>query len=165
MKKINTNQVKNACKNIVSKILGSKKEYDFLIGINRGGLIPLGYLSYYLNNKNTKIIDVSLYEEKILDINEDKIIQMGKNVIEVFSSLKKEKEDPKILIIDDLVDTGSTLDLIQIINENFFNFEIDYAVMFKNPDAIFTPDFYGALKDPEVWIEFPWDERIVVNKI
>ena len=156
--KISSQEIKELCLKIAQDIAVTQKNYDFLIGINRGGIIPLGYLSYFLNNRNTKILDTSLYgDDEEPDISHEKIQIERKKVIDFLSDLKKEKKDPKILIIDDLTDTGSTLDNIQIINEAYFDFNIEYTVLYHNSKGIFEPDYYGKEK-PEGWLIFPWDK-------
>jgi hypoxanthine phosphoribosyltransferase len=155
--KISVQEIKELCYKIAQEITVAQKDYDYIVGVNRGGIIPLGYLSYFLDNRNTKILDISLYgNDEEPDTSHEKIQIERKKIIKFLSSLKKEKKDPKVLIIDDLTDTGSTLDNIQIINEAYFDFKIDYAVLYHNPKGIFEPDFYGKEK-PEGWLEFPWD--------
>jgi len=155
---ISSQEIKELCYKIAQEIAITQKDYDYIVGINRGGIIPLGYLSYFLNNRNTKILDVSLYgDDEEPDTSHEKIQFERKKVIEFLSDLKKEKKDPRILIIDDLTDTGSTLDNIEIVNEAYFDFKIDYAVLYHNQNGLFEPDFYGKEK-PEGWLIFPWDE-------
>ena len=56
-----------------------------------------------------------------------------------------------ILIVDDLVDTGAT---INTFHHHFGNGMV--AVLFWNADAEPRPDFYVKEK-PDAWVVFPWE--------
>ena len=91
---ISSQEIKELCYKIAQEIAITQKNYDYIVGINRGGIIPLGYLSYFLNNRNTKILDISLYgDDEEPDTSHEKIQLERKKVIEFLSDLKKEKKD------------------------------------------------------------------------
>jgi hypoxanthine phosphoribosyltransferase len=53
----------------------------------------------------------------------------------------------KILIIDDIVDTGETL---KSINNNI-------ACLHKKPHTITQPTFYANIVENTVWVVYPWE--------
>lgn len=62
----------------------------------------------------------------------------------------------RCLIVDDLVDTGDT---IQLFKEKF-GFRKDHdaiATLFWKTDATVKPDFFVCVRHPRTWITFPWE--------
>ena len=94
-------QVRNALEQIADKMADDKWEPDVIMGINRGGCIPGVYLSHRLN-KPHEALDVRLRDHKAKpDL---------RNLEKAYAFQKK------ILIIDDINDTGETFNFI---NKNF----------------------------------------------
>ena len=104
------------------KIRDSNKEYDVIYGIPRGGLIPSVMLSHVL---------------------ETPIIHSIKS--------KFERRFNKILVLDDIVDSGKTL------SECYDQY--DTATVFLKRSCQIIPTYYieeGLIPDDE-WIMFPWE--------
>jgi len=59
--------------------------------------------------------------------------------------------DENCLYVDDIVDTGKTSYCA------YKNWRI--AVLYFNPKASFTPDFYVFIKPHDSWIIFPWEKK------
>ena len=71
--------------------------------------------------------------------------------------------DKKILIVDDINDTGTTLiGINEVVNGlDFFNQSISYATLFDKESSKFSKVDYTAnvvLPDQERWIVFPYEE-------
>ena len=72
-------------------------------------------------------------------------------------------KDKKILIVDDINDTGTTLIGINEVVKglDFFNQAISYATLFDKESSKFSKVDYTAnvvLPDQERWIVFPYEE-------
>ena len=154
---ISPQEIQDNCKTlakILLKNIPDIRDYT-LVGINRGGLIPMGYLSYFLNNRNTEIIDVTLYED-LFEPDFSKIEaskQLVKNQAEFLRLQNK-----NILLIDDLVDSGESLKLtLDVLNTNSYNNHVKTAVVYQNISSEFKSDYYADVK-PEGWLLFPWDQ-------
>ena len=88
------------------------------------------------------------------------------------SSLAKEKDYKKVLLIDDLSDTGLTLNKsIEWLKnyepiKNHIN-EIKTACLWKKKSSSFMPDFCSVLLDSDPWIVQPTEhyEEIDINDI
>lgn len=115
-------------------------EYNKIVAISRGGLIPAGILAYELNIRNSQAINISSYDE-------DK--QRSEQDIE-FCSLVGEV-DEKTLIVDDLSDTGKTFRILRAIYPN-----AQYVSVYAKPEGSKVVDIY-AQSMPDEWIVFPWD--------
>jgi len=128
------------------------REYkpDVIVGIARGGLIPAVRLSHILGDIELKVIDVKFYT----DINEH--TEMPKITIPIYGDLK----DKRVVIVDDVSDTGKTLEVV--INEvkRLGAKEIKVACLAMKPWTSVVPDFYVFRTDK--WIVFPWEEFPVV---
>ncbi|MBO8175020.1 MAG: phosphoribosyltransferase [Thermococcus sp.] len=128
------------------------REYkpDVIVGIARGGLIPAVRLSHILGDIELKVIDVKFYT----DINEH--AEMPKITIPIYGDLK----DKRVVIVDDVSDTGKTLEVV--INEvkRLGAKEIKVACLAMKPWTSVVPDFYVFRTDK--WIVFPWEEFPVV---
>ena len=72
--------IRTSCHQIANKIkTESPLDKVKLIGITRGGLIPLGYIAYILNVKDIQILNISSYT----DDNQSSVIIDNSKEIEV----------------------------------------------------------------------------------
>ena len=112
---------------------------DVVIGLSRGGLQPAVMLSNYFD---VPMIPVSLalrdHQVERLDFE----IDPGK----------------KYLVIDDINDTGATLERL---SQYMVEAQWRSAVLINNLPSPFEPDYQGIEinKDEEdVWVVYPWEE-------
>jgi hypoxanthine phosphoribosyltransferase len=137
-------QMRNALGDITKKMTDDKWMPDIIMGINRGGCIPGVYLSHQLK-KPHEVIDIRLRDHKA---------KPNLSALEKAYAFQK-----KILIIDDINDTGETFKYI----ENNFgkgNGRIKFAALINNKPSSATVDYFGYEIDKEqnpVWIVFPWE--------
>jgi hypoxanthine phosphoribosyltransferase len=116
---------------------------DALIGISRGGLIPLGILAYVLDVRDVYTISLKLYDENKI-----------KNEVEQITPFHLEdlEKYKRVLVIDDVVDTGTT---IEYVLSKFKFGEVKVASLFYKPKkSKLKPDYY--VEETEEWINFPW---------
>ena len=119
-------QVRNALEKIADRMAEDKWEPDVIMGINRGGCIPGIYLSHRLN-KPHEALDVRLRDHKAKpDL---------RNLEKAYAFQKK------ILIIDDINDTGETFRFLQDMFDQR-NLDIDYAVIHDNIPSEFSVDYW-----------------------
>ena len=140
-----TGQMRNALIQIEAQMVHSNWMPNMILGINRGGCIPGVYLSHRLNIAH-EVLDIRL---------RDHTAKPNLSVLEKAFAFQK-----KILIIDDINDTGATF---QFIIDNFGKQEerIKFAALIHNKPSKVKVDFQGyeidKSKDP-AWIVFPWEE-------
>ncbi len=123
---------------------------DLIVGIARGGLIPAVRLSHILGDIEVKVIDVKFYK----DINE----RMEKPMITI--PLHGDFEGKKVVIVDDVSDTGKTLEVVIDEVKKAGASEVKVACLSMKPWTKVVPDFYVFKTDK--WIVFPWEEFPVV---
>lgn len=117
---------------------------DAFVGVARGGLTLTHALSTALKSRNAFVLNSIHYDgQKKLDTIE----------ITNIPDLSKTK---KVLLIDDIVDSGESLDTIKKkLLEMYPHLEIKLAVIFYKPSAIIKPEF--CVKEAKEWINFFWD--------
>ena len=140
-----TGQMRNALLQIEDQIVHSNWMPDIILGINRGGCIPGIYLSHRLK-KAHEVLDIRLRDHEA---------KPNLHVLEKAFAWQK-----KILIIDEINDTGATL---RYIEDNFGKGDgrIKFAVLVNNTPSKVTVDYHGyEINKDEVpsWIVFPWEE-------
>jgi uncharacterized protein len=143
---------------LADKIKASDWQPDYIIGLTRGGLIPATILSHRLKTKlNT--LKVSLRDEAECEHN----CWMAEDAYN-----KK-----KILIVDDLNDSGSTINWIMKdwmesclmedpVWDDVWGHSVKVAVLFNSTDSEskLKPEYFvHELKEPKPWIVFPWENE------
>ena len=129
---------------LISQVRSANLKIDLILSVNRGGCIPGVYLSHGLKLPH-KVIDLQLRD--------------GTNIPDSNSVKNLKINSKKILIIDDINDTGSTfIHLNRIINAN--NTKKYFACLINNIASKFQVEFYGRsinkVEKPS-WYVFPWE--------
>ena len=142
-----TGQMRNALLQIEDQMVHSNWMPSMVIGINRGGLIPSVYLSHRLRVPHESIT-VKLRDD--VKASKPNLSQLEKSF--AFQH--------KILIVDDINDSGDTL---QYIEQNFGRpkDKVRFAVLVNNKPSKTIVDYFGyEINKEEVpsWIVFPWEE-------
>ena len=126
-------------KELAAKIKQSG-EYDKIVAISRGGLIPAVILAYELNIRNSSVINIATYVgAQHLKLDE---VDMPEFVGKV---------DSKTLIVDDLSDSGQTF---RVMRRQFTQGK--FVTVYAKPKGKEEVDIY-AREIPDQWVVFPWD--------
>ena len=94
----------DACRQIAQQIADSGWIPDLIVAIARGGMLPAGAISYALGVKVNGAINVEFYTGVGKTMLEPEILEPYMDI----SSL----EGKRVLIVDDVADSGKTLKLI-----------------------------------------------------
>ena len=116
--------------------------WDGIIAITRGGLVPAAILSHALNIKIIDTIGILSYDE-----------ETRKKTLK-FKILKNTQlKQGKWLIVDDLVDTGDTAEIIkEMIPEGFL------VAVYAKPKGESSANIFAKKINQNIWIVFPWEE-------
>jgi len=137
-------QMRNALIQIEDKLVHSNWIPDVIMGANRGGVIPGVYLSHRIQRKHIPI------DVRLRDHNDTA------NLDALYRALDKEE---KVLVIDDINDTGATFEHIRFnCNQNT---NVRYAAVINNKPSPFQVDYYGYEIDKSVedrWVVSPWED-------
>lgn len=130
------------CK-ILAEKLAAIRPWHSMVAITRGGLFPAGLIASWLNIRRIDTI--------CLKTREDDHSQSDPTLLK---PLADGWDDAGLLIIDDLVDSGLTA---QLVREMFpaAHFASPYAKPAGRPFA----DTIVREFDQDVWIQFPWEKE------
>lgn len=112
-----------------------------IVAIARGGYIPAAIIANQLNIKNLRSISISSYDD--IEEKREKNIQVN----HIFNT------EEKWLVIDELADTGHSLELIRQYHPNSV-----LAVVYAKPEGMEKSDLYAVSMPQDQWIVFPWEE-------
>lgn len=132
---------------IVNQIKDSLWIPDYIVGVKRGGLIPAIKLSHILDKpmimmscqlRDSKDTEVRLYE------------------------VEEIPTDKKILIVDDICDSGVTLSkiILQFYVNAFSIYNVKTCSLFYNGEQNFIVDYAARnwnRSTNKEWIVFPWE--------
>ena len=120
-------------------------EPDMVLAIARGGLLVAGALGYALGVKNTFTMNVEFYT----GIDERLAMPMILPPVPELVDL----EESRVLIADDVADTGRTLMLVKDFCAGKVG-EVRCAVLYEKPHSELACEYVWRRTDR--WIVFPW---------
>jgi len=118
---------------------------DVILAIARGGLIVAASLGYALGVKNTWTLNVEFYTGVDERLELPIILPPVPELVDL--------EDAKILIADDVADTGATLALVKQFCGPRVG-EARIATLYEKPRSVVKCDYVWRRTDR--WIVFPW---------
>ncbi len=130
---------------LYNKIKESNFTPDVIIGITRGGFLPARILSDFFGIRQVTTIGVGFYT----DINET---MPEPKFTEKFCYNVKNKS---ILLVDDVSDTGKSLEFTFKYLKKMKIKEIKTATLHYKPQSIFEPDYF--IRETSAWIVYPWE--------
>jgi xanthine phosphoribosyltransferase len=131
--------------NLARKITDANKQYEIIVAVTRGGLVPSVVLAHKLKVRAIDTIDLRSYAD---DHTQEKTVQVARTCHEITRTL----EGSKTLIVDDLVDSGNTIACVREILP-----KADVAVIYARSNKIDVVDFYAREKPNDSWLIFPWE--------
>jgi hypothetical protein len=135
------------------KILVQDYKADIVVGVSRGGLVPARILTDLLETPELAAIQISFYQDIAQPIQEPHLKQ----------TLAVPIEDKRVLLVDEIADTGGSLKLAQTYLHQQGALETKTATLYLKPQSITIPDFYE--KQTSAWVVFPWDTKETLRKI
>ncbi|MFJ1897194.1 MULTISPECIES: phosphoribosyltransferase [unclassified Streptomyces] len=144
----------HAVRELAQAVADDGYEPDVVLSIARGGVFVAGGLAYALDCKNIHLVNVEFYTGVGTTLDMPVMLAPVPNAID-FS-------DKKVLIADDVADTGKTLKLVR-------DFCIDHvaevrsAVIYEKSHSLVKCEY--VWKKTDRWINFPWSvEKPVVRR-
>jgi len=125
---------------------------DIILGIARGGLLVGGGLGYALGVKNTFTMNVEFYTGIDERLDMPMILPPVPDLVDF--------ADFKVLIADDVADTGMTLELVKEFCEGKVA-EVRCAVLYEKSRSVVKCEYVWRRTD--LWITFPWsaDDAVI----
>ncbi|MDO5032603.1 phosphoribosyltransferase [Corynebacterium sp.] len=141
-----------ASRDLSQQIVDSGWFPDLIVGVARGGLIPAGAIGYAIGLKAMGAINVEFYTDIGETLPEPVLLNPQ---LDTDSLTGK-----KVLVVDDVADSGKTLELVVNLLEETAS-EVKSAVIYTKPQTIFEPDF--SWKKTDLWINFAWSVLPVIT--
>lgn len=189
MKKIyySWSDVEGACLEISRSIIASNWRPDYIVGITRGGAIPAVMLSQFLNVP-MRPLEVSLRDggqcvsdlgmaEDAFGYNAERFVENPVDVagvLEAAADLLESGDSYKnILIVDDINDTGATINWIKedwrsgcmpndpSWDNDIWHQNVRFAVLTNNLASQADIDYYAwevNKAEEDCWLVYPWEE-------
>lgn len=118
-------------------IIKELNKFEKVLVVTRGGLVVAGLLSQYLDTRWYDTACIKSYSNNKEQTD--------------FEIIKLNPSNEKILIIEDIVDTGDTA---KFLKEKFPNSSL-FSLHYK-PHSKYKPDFY--FWETTDWIVYPWEK-------
>ena len=121
---------------------------DLILSIARGGLFVAGALGYALDVKNLHVMNVEFYTgvDERLDL--PVMLPPVPNTVDLAGA--------KVLVADDVADTGATLKLVRDFCADAVA-EVRCAVVYEKPSSTVSCEYVWRRTDK--WINFPWSTQ------
>ncbi|HKN19178.1 MAG TPA: phosphoribosyltransferase [Dissulfurispiraceae bacterium] len=119
---------------------------DIIIAIGRGGYVPARILCDYLSMNELTAIKVEHWGMAALK-REKAVVKFPLNV---------KIDGKKVLLVDDLTDTGETLRVSVMYLKKFRPKEVRTAVLLHKTCSAMAPDYFVRKVTKWRWVIFPW---------
>ncbi|HEX4298469.1 MAG TPA: xanthine phosphoribosyltransferase [Devosia sp.] len=125
--------------------LNSEGPFEACVAITRGGLVPAAIVARELNIRVVESVSVKSYDHQM---------QTEVKVTKPISAdiIAKARAGRKILIVDDLVDTGATARAVRDMLPG-----AHFATVYAKPKGREMVDTFITEVSQDTWIFFPWD--------
>ena len=152
------NQIYQLTRHLFIKIRKAQFQPDIIVAIARGGYIPARILCDFMEVSNLTSIRIEHYTK----VNKKQYARLSENLcIDV--------HEMKVLLVDDVSDTGDTLQIALNHIENLHPAEVKSAILHHKVVSDITPDFYARKVIKWRWIIYPWaaieDVTGIINKM
>lgn len=119
--------------------------FDAVVAIARGGLVPATIVARELNIRVVESVSIKTYDHQ------------SKGDVRVLKALSPDivamsGEGKKVLIVDDLVDTGATARVVREMLPG-----AHFATVYAKPKGRDMVDTFITEVSQDTWIFFPWD--------
>lgn len=147
-KLVSWEEIVSWARDLSKKIEESNYRPDVVVAIARGGFVPARLVCDFLMIENLISIQSQHWTEAAKA--EEKAV--------IKYPYKLDLSNSKVLIVDDIVDTGDSVLLAkEFIRKNWNVSDVRVAVLqWISPVAKFKPDYYSIEVREWIWFQYPW---------
>ncbi|MCX8195470.1 MAG: phosphoribosyltransferase family protein [Acidilobaceae archaeon] len=137
-------EVVRASSVVAERVRESRYVPEVIVGILRGGAVPAIVIADMLGVEDVGVIEVKLYTAP--NARRERPFLRQPLLLDV--------KDKNVLIVDDVSDTGLTLQLALDYIEHHLPAGVKTATLYVKPWTRLVPDYYAESTDS--WLVFPW---------
>jgi hypothetical protein len=126
---------------------------DMIVGLSRGGLVPARILSDIMGVQELGVLGISFYKGMGMTADFPRITQ----------ELTMDLKGKRILIVDDVADTGRSLVVAKDYLLRKGALEIKVATLHFKPTSEFKPDYF--VDTTTAWIAYPWERHEIEREL
>ena len=141
----------DGARSLAQRVAADGYDPDMILSIARGGLLLGAALGYALSVKNVYTMNVEYYTGVDERLEVPRILPPAPDFVDL--------EDARILIADDVADTGHTLACVREFCAGKVG-EVRIAVLYEKPHTVVPCDYVWRRTDR--WIDFPWSSQAPV---
>lgn len=135
-------EFKTDTKKLIEQV--KNENFEAIVAISRGGLTLGHCVAEGLNLRDVQTIRTELYDDTT-----------KRDAIKLFGECKFENHK-KVLVLDDISDSGETLKFIMnYLQSNFECIEFVSATLFYKKTSAYKPTYW--IKEATMWIDFFWE--------
>ncbi len=146
---VSWNDIERWSEGMLNMLISDNYKPDIIIGIARGGLVPARMMADYLFIKD--LLTIKTEHWGLTASMDGKAVLKGK--------LNYDISNKKVLIVDDITDTGESIKLGYDYIKSLNPAEIKTSSMLYVNSSSYVPDYYGEgiSKEKWSWFIFPWN--------
>jgi hypoxanthine phosphoribosyltransferase len=141
------------CKVVANKVVKASYRPEIVVAISRGGFPPARVLCDFLGIKVLASLGIEYYTS----------VTKTKKRPEIIYPLNIDLRGKKILIVDDIADTGHSMVLArdQVLKGEASR--VKMATLHCKPWSVVKPDFYAETAD--AWVVYPWEVMETIKSL
>jgi len=124
-----------------------------LVGISRGGLVPVRILSDKMGINNIGVMGIGFY----------KSVGQTSKFPQITQELSKDVVGKKVLVVDDVADTGRSLVVAKEYLGRKGAAEVKIATLHYKPASQLKPDYF--MDTTTKWVVYPWEQYEVEREL
>jgi len=145
--------IEEMCRKLAGEMEEKGLAGSMLVGISRGGLVPLRLLSDHFPESEISTMAVRFYVE----------IGKRKGRPEITSPVQGDVRGRRVVLIDDIADTGeSLLAAVRHLKARGAE-EVIVATLLKKPWSKVKPEL--CARETSAWVIFPWEVQETLREI
>jgi len=135
---------------VLARQLTQKEKFKGIIAITRGGLIPAAIMARELGIKLIETVCVEAYRDDAAELS---------GSVNVMKEASLAGDGEGWLMIDDLVDTGTTAKAVREMMPKAY-----FVTLYAKPEGRPLVDSFVKEVKQETWVFFPWDTKLQYSK-
>lgn len=131
---------------VARHIADAGHRFDLIIAVARGGLPPARFLCDFLAMREVTSLQIRHYSAGATQ----------EENVDILDEVRRNIQGKDILVVDDVNDTGKTLEACSEYLRSFEPASLNFAVLHEKSDTVFKADFVGESLQEWVWLTYQW---------